>query len=973
MKNSYSLFVLYFLVFILASSKTLFAFHIVGGEITYECLSNNQYRITLNVYRDCACTNCADLDDPAYIFIFNNNTPNANPVKLEVALESVTEVDPPDDLCLETLPPNLCVQKGVYTLFTNLTPNSAGYTVVYQRYSRNSTIVNIWLPDQTGSSYTAQIPPSASASCNDSPVFSNLPPTVLCAGFPIHISQAASDANGDSLVYELCDPLIGGSGDCPQPGDPNSNCPTIPPPPYNSVDWINPYNANNPLGGNDPISIDPQTGMLTGTPPNLGQYVVAICVSEYRNGVLLGQIRRDFQFNVADCNSVLAVAQADSVSAVGTYFITDCEEDFSVQFFNNSIGAIAYTWNFGDPTTTTDLSTLVNPTYAYPDTGTYHVQLIAFSSSALCMDTADIVLQLYPTLTPAFTFEAQCAGLPFSFIDQSTTTYGTINAWTWDFGDGTGSNLPNPTHIFPNTSSSYNVVLTTETDLGCIRSTQQTVNVLPIPNIVFSSTFLCPQIPVTFAATPNNAPAASWQWSFGDPASGINNTSTLTEPIHTFTPGDYTVNVTVTGENGCISTYTQPITIYSYFTADAGLDAEICREDSVQLAANDEYPWFNYAWSPTDYINDPTSKAPWVSPINTTTYTVTISDPNGCYETDQVSVFVNPLPNVQIDADTIVCLGSNASLNAILGNNVVSHQWIGNGVSNPSAINIVTTPDSSTLYVLSAIDDKGCINQDSIEIQVLLPIDGQVGGDADICKGESANLNASGGITYLWQPPTGLDNPNVANPIASPSQTTQYIVTIANACFDERDTVLVEIRPTPLIDAGADLIFNVGDTLSLNATSDGDYTYLWQPDTGLNDVNILRPEANPLQNTVYVLNATSAYGCESADSVRITITNIYEIVLPNAFSPNGDELNDVFRIIHTRGIRELKAFRIYNRWGQLVYEATNLQRNDDNTYAGWNGTFRGLEQETGVYAYYVEGTTFLDEPFIKKGNISLVR
>lgn len=948
---------------IFAVSEPLSAYHIVGGEMTYECLGGNQYEITLIVYRDCNCTNCAEYDDPAYIFIFNNT--NNTSQKLSVPFPGSNPVYPPDDICITTLP-DVCVEEARYQTIVSLPPTTGGYTLVYQRYSRNSTIVNIAQPDQTGSSYLTDIPPAGLATCNDSPVFNSFPPTVICANTPIFIDQSASDANGDSLVYELCDPLVGGDNNCVQPGNPD--CPTTSPPPYDPVNWIFPYNASNPLAGPNPLSINPQTGLLTGVAPTIGQYVVAICVSEYRNGELINQIRRDFQFNVADCQVVSAGAAADSISAQGDYYITDCSEDYTVQFVNQSIGGISYNWNFGDPTATDDFSTLQNPSYTYPDTGLYVIRLITIGQLTSCIDTAYIYLKLYPTLTPNFNYVPQCANVPIVFTDLSTSTYGTINSWAWSFDDGSFSDQPSPQHAFA-AGGTYNVELLVKTDLGCVRAISLPVTVYPTPIANFSTTLKCPGQPIDFSDISTGATISTWQWNFGDPASGTaNNSSTIASPQHVYnTPGAYTATMIATSSNGCSDTIAIPFEIYNYFTADAGPNVETCAGVPAQLAASEEYDWFTYQWSPATGLSSSTISNPTATLQSTTTYTVTISDPNGCSDTDVTTVSVNPLPNVTISGDTVLCAGSSATLNAQYPSNTVQHTWTGGSLNDPVNTTVTVQPDVPTWYVFSIIDNKGCSNADSLWLDILYPVTAQVSPAADICQSDTLQLTASGGTAYQWLPTAGLDNPLSATPLAYPSQSTTYQVIVTNACFSDTISVPITVRPLPNIDAGVGASINIGETTVLNGSSDGDYAYVWLPDAGLSGNNtVLTPTAQPLLSTTYTLQATSEYGCMASDTVHIDVSNIFNISLPNAFSPNGDNVNDVFRIVDFKGIKSMSVFRIYNRWGQLLFETNNAE-------VGWDGIFKGIAQEMGVYVCYVEAVTFLDEPFIYKGNITLVR
>lgn len=957
---------LYAAIFCLLWSPAIHAFHIVGGELTYECLGGSNYRLSLTVYRDCYSTG-APFDNPAYIFIFTASGTLLNTLSIAMPPGGPQRVNPPDNICLNTLP-DVCVETLTYTTIVNLPPISGGYTLVYQRYSRNSTIVNIYNPDQTGSSYTTTIPPATLANCNNSPVFNSLPPIVICAGEPLYVDQSAFDVDGDSLVYELCAPLVGGSDACPQPGD-LFNCnpagDPAPSPPYNTVDFIPPYSGTNPLGGSPPVTINPQTGLLTGVPTTIGQFVVGICVTEYRNGLPINSIRRDFQFNVTNCQVVQAAVQSDNITPQGDYIITDCGQDFTVDFINTSLGASSYFWTFGDPTVTTDFSSLFNPSYTYPDTGQYVVTLVADSGIPGCIDTATIFVRIYPTLTNNFSYVAGCAYDPVVFTDLSTTTYGIINAWSWSFGDGSSTTEQNPAHTYAD-GGTKTVSLSTTTSLGCQLTIQQNIYVAPVPVANFTASPLCINTPVQFTDITSGAPPALWQWNFGD-----GGTSGSQSPIHTYTnAGTYTVTLTVTTAENCVDDWQNTFTIYPDFTANAGPDTEICAGDVVQLQANADFPWFIYQWSPPDGIlSGANTASPQISPTSNITYTLTISDPNGCSRTDNLNVTVNPQPSVSITGNNIVCLGDNATLTANIGANITNFTWTGGGLNNSTDAVLTVAPTDTTAYILTVLDSNNCTNADTFTVIVQFPITANAGGSAEFCAGQSVQLTASGGISYQWSPPLGLSNAGIANPLASPLNTTQYTVTVSNNCFSDTASVLVIVNPLPVVNAGPDATINVGETITLSGSaqsSAGGLQYTWTPPDGLDDPALLTPVASPLATTVYYLSATDANGCAATDSLRLDVTNIFEVLLPNAFSPNKDGVNDGFGIVRSRGLKELLEFRVYNRWGQLIFETNDFT-------ARWDGNFKGVPQELGVYVFYIKALTFLDNEYVQQGNITLIR
>ena len=259
------------LLILLLLAFTSDASHIVGGDIHYEQLGNNQYRITLKVYRDCA-TSSTNFDDPASIGIFNSAGDLV--VNLEIPLaEAIVSDVPINDLdpCLQA-PSGICVKEAIFSGTVTLPPIPGGYTISYQRCCRNSTLVNTTSNDDLGITLTTQIPGTELTDTNSNPAFNEFPPIVICLNQPFEFDHSATDADGDQLVYEFCNPLL-------------SNVPGFyinPPgaPPYPNLNFDPGYSAAYPISASPAFSIDAVTGLIQGTPNLLGQFVVGVCVKE---------------------------------------------------------------------------------------------------------------------------------------------------------------------------------------------------------------------------------------------------------------------------------------------------------------------------------------------------------------------------------------------------------------------------------------------------------------------------------------------------------------------------------------------------------------------------------------------------------------------------------------------------------------------------------------------------------------------
>ncbi len=451
-----------FLFFVLCGlALPMKATHIVGGEIIYDDLGGNNYKITLKCYRDFSGIN---FDNPATIFIYDAFTNLIDTI--QIPFYSEVPVPPAiNNPCV--LPPNFIQYRFTEYVIPsiNLPPILGGYYLVYQRCCRNGTILNLINPGGVGSTYIEHINGPEVVTTNNSPRFNTWPPIYICNGIDIAYDHSATDPDGDSLVYSLCDAYNALDACCPilgpqafgviNSGCPPPSCPVLGlPPPYSFVPYLSPYNGSYPLSSNPAIAVNSQTGYMTGTPNINGQWVVAVCCSEYRNGVLIGVHRRDFQFNVVTCLvNVVAAAQVP---------VAICGNNSSASFTNNSTGTNigSYSWNFGDLTTSSDTSNAISPSYAYPATGVYTVTLIAYdATNALCNDTATTTVSISNSFSANFTTEIErCEENRIKFYATANFPSGTTANWSWNFGDNSTSTLQNPEHVYAS-SGTFNIVL----------------------------------------------------------------------------------------------------------------------------------------------------------------------------------------------------------------------------------------------------------------------------------------------------------------------------------------------------------------------------------------------------------------------------------------------------------------------------------------------------------------------------------
>ncbi|MCX7696422.1 MAG: gliding motility-associated C-terminal domain-containing protein, partial [Bacteroidales bacterium] len=340
-----------------------------------------------------------------------------------------------------------------------------------------------------------------------------------------------------------------------------------------------------------------------------------------------------------------------------------------------------------------------------------------------------------------------------------------------------------------------------------------------------------------------------------------------------------------------------------------------------------------------------------------TVYRVTGTDANNCTNTAQVTVTVNALPVVTASASpNPICQGQQTTLS---GGGAVSYTWnqgLGSGQSHQ------VSPNTTTVYSVTGTDNNGCTNTAQVTVIVDPPIQASISGDTSLCIGETTILNAMGGTSYQWSGP-GITNP-AANPqTVTPSSTGQYTVTVTQGSCSATATIWVNVHPLPVANAGNDTTIVLGNSVQLQAS--GGVVYQWSPATGLSCTTCPNPVASPSATTLYTVTVTNEYGCSSTDDVLVKVElNCGDVFVPQAFSPNGDGNNDVFKV-HGNCIETIQV-KIFDRWGNKIFETTDPNQS-------WNGEFNGKEVNGGTYTYVVTGTLVTGESFVKKGVVVLIK
>lgn len=609
-------------------------------------------------------------------------------------------------------------------------------------------------------------------------------------------------------------------------------------------------------------------------------------------------------------------------------------------------GATTYSWS---PNTGLSCANCANPTASPTSTTTY---IVTGTSAGNCSDTGMVTLTVNPQ--PVISISGN---QPLCLGTSTVLTASGASSYNWSPATGLScTSCSNPT-VSATSTTTYKIKGTSAA--GCTDSTTTTVTINPPPTVTVSNnTTICEGV-----STPLQANGAqSYSWS---PALYLSCTNCANP---TATP-DTTITYTVIGTdaNGCKDTAQVTITVNPKPTITPSPNVAICPFTTTQLQASGTQ---NYSWSPATGLSCVNCANPFASPSATTTYTITGSNANGCSNTATITVTVYPQPTVNAGNDETICKGQSIGLQA---SGASTYSWSpATALSCTNCPAPVASPASTTTYTVIGIDANGCNDTDMVTINVKQPQPITISSNDTICKGESTNLSVSGGDDYTWFPPNGLNDNTSSNPQATPDQTTTYTVIIhQGSCFTDTGYVTVIVNPTPTVEIGPDQDILAGSSVMLYANTTFTTTYLWSPSNSLSCSDCQNPTATPELTTTYVVKVSNQFGCIAEDNITINIRCDNSLVyMANTFTPNGDGNNDRF-YPQGNGITIVKRFRIYNRWGELMYEAQNIQPNDESV--GWDGTYKGQPLKPDVFVYTVEAICTTGYDIQQKGDISIVK
>ena len=661
--------------------------------------------------------------------------------------------------------------------------------------------------------------------------------------------------------------------------------------------------------------------------------------------------------------------------------------------FNNlsvtdGINAVVnWRWDFGDGIIQNFSGPPFQHTYITP--GIFSVKLI-ITDAAGCKDSITIA-NLVNATDPIPNFVSadtlSCPGAIVTFTNTSTPAGFTSQ---WDFGDGGTSTATSPTYVYAATGI-YTVKLRIQDAFGCpdsiIKNAYIRVDVPRAGFTVSDSVSSCTPFQVNFTNTSSFYKSVLWDFGPGE------GTSVLINPVHYYsTPGTYPVKLIITSPGGCLDSVLKTITLYDTVGSRVTyLPLFGCKPLSVSLNTFTPGIISSYYWDFGDGSSQ-TTTTPNVNHIYSSYGAflprVIMQDPTGCLiplqSIDTVQV-IGAAAKFGADNNLFCDFGTVNFIDSTTFNDpVVTYNWFfgdGGTSSQQNPVHQYTSPGNYNVK-LAVQTQRGC--RDTLSkvnfIKVVQRPLIDIAGDSIVCI-KSSLLHSgiflqpdTSIVTWSWSFPNG-NTSTQQNPSAQTYNTAgSFIITAiaanSSGCKDTTTQSLL-INPLPVITIPGQMTVQSGFPVTIPATySPNTVSWLWAPSTGLSCTNCATPDAGPKFNTFYQVYFTDSNGCSNIGAIEvIVICKNANLFIPNTFTPNGDGSNDVF-YPRGKGLERVKLLRIFNRWGEVVFEKKDFPVND--AASGWDGTFKGRKAQADVYVYQAE--VFCDNGDIIRlnGNIALI-
>ncbi|MDB5227234.1 MAG: domain containing protein [Bacteroidota bacterium] len=851
-----------------------YASHIVGGEIYYKYQGNNTYNIKLFLYRDCSNPTNLLLEDSVVITAYKKF--NTDDVKFQAYRQEIDTLPITLNNSCSQLP-DVCVEKHTYTATITLPPSASGWSVFFSTCCRNATVGNIESPGNTGASYLVNIPPANQLVTGfGNSEFKSFPPIAICVGKPVSFDNSIHLNPGDSVSYSLYTPI--------DVVDSNSNNEFV----FHPILWRLPYSEADMLGGTT-LTINPGTGFLSGTPNTIGQFLVGVHAMIFRNGTLVAETRRDFQFNVTDC-----------FDQIGFTFTKTCGST-TVSFTNRTVGHHTFTWTYGDGATQTGI---VNPSHTYPGFGTYTVTLHT-DSVAGCPSTFTQTITLgndKPIANFAIGNFSDCLGkndtIRLTDLSIDTITF-PIVSWQWSVNGRLLSYDKNAIYYFdPSDAFFFSTVyikLVIKNLNGCTDSLTKTIPVRGMkPEYTLVHDYSICQIGnqqgihVDLSYDPFDF--LSFKWT---PATGVSNTNIADPDITVSQPATYYVTITRTINNITCSTV-DSIRI-SFQKPDIYVPRDttsFCGIPSMLITPVGDSTLYSIQWSDvSDFSNIVSNNNSIIinKPLSTNavTYYYHADFGSGCTYSDSVKItFITGAPAIQL-ADSFFFCSRNINIPATITPTAAVEWSTSRNFSTILSTNnplVITQTQNSLKYYLRTGSGL-CIAVDSITVSTTDPITSKLVRDTFICGNKILMKADLTGITVRsvqWSynnnfiPVFATTDTTTVTKTGAATRQVFILVTAINGCTAVDSAIITFNDVAPVIMLTDDTT-SCSNRVSLAANVIPLLPVEWSANAGFIPVLSTSTTLNIIQNSktaVYYIRVTNN-GCPAIDSVKVTIPDTF--------------------------------------------------------------------------------------------------
>lgn len=674
------------------------------------------------------------------------------------------------------------------------------------------------------------------------------------------------------------------------------------------------------------------------------------------------------------------------VAAFGTppvnimaYAIKDtvCASD-AVQFFAKASGANQYQWQFGDGNSIYTSDTLAD--HKYNVLGSQNVTVRSYDNGC-AGSSATFPVEIIGVVA-SFDYVLNCANKDrVYFADYSL---GNVSSFLWKFGDGTqNDSVISPVHTYPPSGSFYATLNIMDSVTGCKSEAGATIYTAA-PTLTNPDSVLCRNSYTTFTVKNDYSnPASLYTYHVAGTVTAPLSDSYLQMSAPNFGTFDNFV-VIDNGPRYCKDTiYLNHKILVRGPVLDFTSDSAFCYHDSLVLK-NNSHPYIagdsitQWRWQYGDRLPLDSSFEP--APFTFTSATtwpikLIAEDVNGCVDSLIKDVVVSPVPFLRTIPDVdALCAETTDTLIAFHFDPILWTSTASLPCNNCDTL--IVRPDNDANYFVTATNKFGCETRDSVVLNVFPRFTAQaLTPPAFICAGDTVTLKVvPEGKKIQWLPASGLSFSNGYDPVASPVQTTTYQAVLQDSagCFSDSVSITINLKSSPSVDAGPDQTLAYYQNFSIDPVYGGNIVkYTWSPPGDLSCISCQAPYGKALRSNNYVIEVVSDSGCIATDSINIFIDcNESSLLLPNAFTPNNDHLNDIFYPIG-RGVSVIKSFSIYDRKGQMVFSKKNFPANDP-AY-GWDGRINGEPVSVATFVYVIEALCDKGQNILKKGTVTLLK